>query len=285
MQQVGAALTDWLCSAACLIGVFTLYRHGSQQQMPRWYLCFIGVYLSEGLACFGGGFMWASGANKHARHMDELTFGQHVVCSVMMLGMVAEGLWLILTSRAMRMNSEDASFVSWAWPEKTAFTVCVALYFIGCAVGMPLTVAYQFLSILAVGLAGSLVSCLMAQLGSSSSAERACWGQLVLGVSLNLVGAIELGLLDNDCTGAGCITEPLPWESSPCRFGSANPPGSSCPLPECFNHAAVMHLLATVSCGVCVPALCTLLDLAWDPRVMKSPRENWLKNYAKSQKA
>eukprot|EP00404_Azadinium_spinosum_P010397 CAMPEP_0180542586 /NCGR_PEP_ID=MMETSP1036_2-20121128/68534_1 /TAXON_ID=632150 /ORGANISM="Azadinium spinosum, Strain 3D9" /LENGTH=73 /DNA_ID=CAMNT_0022557469 /DNA_START=1 /DNA_END=218 /DNA_ORIENTATION=+ len=73
MQQVGAALTDWSVAVVCFVGLLVLYRHTCGRQFPRWYLCMMGVYFSEGVACFAGGFMWAGGANKHAEHMGRLT--------------------------------------------------------------------------------------------------------------------------------------------------------------------------------------------------------------------
>ncbi|CAE8720147.1 unnamed protein product [Polarella glacialis] len=273
MQQVGAALTDWSVSIASFLTLLVLYRKScGRQHVPRWYRCLMGVYLSEGNACFGGGFMWASGINKRAHHLGQLTLGQHAACCLMVLGMVAEGLCLILTSRALLRTSEEekSSFISWAWPEAAAFAACCGLHAIGCLTSVSVTTPLQFLGVLAVGLAFFWCTCFKIWQVSGNAAERSCWSQLLGGATLNLIGAALLGMMDNDCTGLGCITELLPWESSPCRFGIATPPGSSCPLPEWFNHAAVMHVLAVVSCVASVPALCKLLDLSWEPHAGKS---------------
>eukprot|EP00930_Biecheleria_cincta_P076777 TRINITY_DN63999_c0_g1_i1.p1 TRINITY_DN63999_c0_g1~~TRINITY_DN63999_c0_g1_i1.p1 ORF type:complete len:274 (+),score=26.95 TRINITY_DN63999_c0_g1_i1:148-969(+) len=270
MHQIGAALTDWGVSRACLVSLLVMYsRCRSRPTTPFWYYCFMSVYVMEGLACFGGGFMWSSGVNKHATHVGSLTAPQHVVCAIMMMGMVAEGLCLIMTSRELCRTTGKDSFISVLTPEGSALGVICIVYGLGCVANMSITMTYQLLAILAVGLAAMAAACFNEASRAADSSERACLWQLFGGQSVNLVGAAVLGLLDNKCTGVGCLTEPLPWEKSPCAFGTATPVGSTCPLPEWFNHAAVMHSLAIVSCTICVPALYTLLEIGWEPSARK----------------
>lgn len=213
--------------------------------------------------------MWSSGINKHATHVGTFTVSQHMACATMMMGMVAEGLCLIMTSRELKRSSSKDSFMSVLTPEGSALAGVCVVYSIGCVANMSLTTTYQFLAPLAAGLAAMAAACFNEATKATNSAERSCLWQLLVGEFVNLVGAAVLGLLDNKCTGVGCITEPLPWEESPCAFGTATPVGSTCPLPEWFNHAAVMHLLAIISCAICVPALCTLLDIGWVPAARK----------------
>lgn len=262
MHQVGASLTDWGVSAACLVSLLVLQQHSAaKRRIPRWYWMFMLVYLAEGIACFAGGFMWSSGTNKTCRLMAELPPLVHMWCFIMIQGMAAEGLGLIMASRELGASSEGSrSFVSQALPETLALGVCCVFYGVALVAGASISIIYQFLLPLAAGL-GAISTALTRRIRScENSKERGLWTQLLVGHSLNLVGAAALGLLDNDCTGLGCITEFVPWESNPCRFGTANPVGSSCALPEWFNHAAVMHTTAILSCAVTVPALCGLLD-------------------------
>eukprot|EP00931_Biecheleriopsis_adriatica_P003820 TRINITY_DN105581_c0_g1_i1.p1 TRINITY_DN105581_c0_g1~~TRINITY_DN105581_c0_g1_i1.p1 ORF type:complete len:275 (-),score=46.96 TRINITY_DN105581_c0_g1_i1:28-852(-) len=271
MEQLGAALTDWGVAATCFAGLLLLSGGSDGRRLPRWYKCVMGVYLSEGLACFAGGFMWASGANKHANFMGELSWVSYAACCPMILGMAAEGIFLILASRALSNPCEDTPFLSWARLEMSCLAVCSALYFMGCWLNMSFTLTYQFLAPLAFGLAKFLLECIRAyQRSAAASLEASCWLRVLAGAALNMLGAAVLGLLDNDCTGIRCITEPLPWESSPCRYGTAVPPGSSCPLPEWFNHAAAMHVLAIFSAILAVPSLLKLRDLPVEVKAQKS---------------
>jgi len=210
--------------------------------------------------------MWASGISKWATHMGQFTPFQHLACAVMMLGMVAEGLCLILTSRELKTPSDNTSLARQVRPEALAFAAACAAYCSGCMANMPIWLTFQFLLVLPVGIVAMGATCFNAATSAKDSVERGCLWRLLGGESLNLVGAALLGLLDQACTGVGCITEPLPWEASPCVFGTVDPVGSTCPLPEWFNHAAVMHILAIVSCAVCVPELCTLLEMGWEPQ-------------------
>jgi len=213
--------------------------------------------------------MWAGGVNKRLSFMHEFPAAQQVACGAMMLGMVAEGLFLILTCRELWTSSDSGSLAAKALPEVLVLAGLGVFYCIGCAINLPFWAMYQFLHFLALGLVAMAVACFNEAANCSSSLERSCLWRLFMGESLNLGGAAVLTLLDNDCTGVSCITEPFPWESSPCRFGVVEPPGSTCPLPEWFNHGAVMHALAIVSCAICVPALCTLLECGWEPRSRK----------------
>jgi len=89
------------------------------------------------------------------------------------------------------------------------------------------------------------------------------WMKIFLGSACNLIGAAAMGALDNDCTGMYCITEKLPWESSPCRW-NIEPRGHKCPLPEDFNHAAVMHVFAIIGVLLLVSGVEGLFMCGWD---------------------
>lgn len=101
-------------------------------------------------------------------------------------------------------------------------------------------------------------------LSFSGPLENDCLGSLLL-----LIGAAVFGILDNDCTGQSCLTEYLPWESSPCRWYTADPKGHSCPLPEWFNHCAVMHCFAIASCIITTLGVQGLLESGWEPGCQK----------------
>lgn len=265
MHQIGAALTDWGVSAACCLSLLALHRHGAsrrrQGHAPRWYDCFMCVYAAEGISCLAGGFMWSSGANKTCVLMAELEPATQMWCFLMIQGMCSEGLGLILASRELMCCSEGSPFLSQAMPETLTLAASCVLYGLALAGGASISLIYKFLMPLAAGLASVSVAFSRKISSSKSAEERRLWTRLLAGQSLNVFGAVVTAGLDNDCTGLGCITEGLPWESSPCRYGLSEPVGSSCPLPEWFNHAAVMHSTAILSCAVCVPALCGLLDL------------------------
>jgi len=218
------------------------------------------VYVAEGIACFAGGFVWSSGGSKIYRLMEEMPPLLHIWSFLMVQGMAAEGFGLILASRELGTNSESKAFVSQALPETLALGVSCALHGVALVAGASISLGLLLVLPLAAGL-GAISTTLTRRIRScESSKERGLWTQLLVGHSLNLAGAAVLALLDNDCTGLSCITEYMPWESSPCRFGTSSPAGASCILPEWFNHAAVMHTTAILSCAVCVPALCGLLD-------------------------
>jgi len=259
MHQIGAALTDWGVSAACGLSLLVLHRHGAPRRRhggaPRWYDCFMYVYVAEGVACLAGGFMWSSGANKTCALMGELEPATQMWCFLMIQGMCAEGLALILASRELAGGSEGQALLPRALPETMAFAASCILYGLALASGASISLIYKFLTPLAAGIVCISVALARKISGAETSDERRLWTQLLAGQSLNAVGAVVIASLDNDCTGLGCITEGLPWESSPCRYGLAEPAGHGCPLPEWFNHAAVMHSAAILSCAVCVPAL------------------------------
>lgn len=270
MLQIGAALTDWGVAFACFIGMLVLHWHSSGKSRPPYYLCFMGVFLAEGVACFGGGFMWSSGTNKVSEYPRDLSASELFVNFLMIVGMAAEGLMLILTHIALRDGIDWGSFLVCSKWVGVAFVGCCSFYWLVALMDWPFNVALQLVNTLPCGLLLMLFSCVSNLRESSDAVEVQSWCQVCAGIVLNLIGAAVLGVLDNDCTGISCITEYIPWESSPCRYAVAVPHGASCPLPEWFNHSAIMHVCAIASCVVTVRGLRGLLDCGWQSRLTKT---------------
>lgn len=268
--KVGAALTDWGVAVTCLIAVCSLHFHAAGKSKPRWYLCHMSVFVAEGLACFGGGFMWSWGINKFSAYPRTLGAADLLVSFMMIVGMATEGLLLILTHFALRPDMSDASFATCFKCIGLCCFLCCMWYWLVACMDWPFNVALQELNVLPCGLLSMLFSCIANVRATEDAIRGASWRKLLIGVLLNLAGAVALSVVDNDCTGVSCITEYLPWESSPCRYATTVPQGASCPLPEWFNHSAIMHLFAIASCIVSVLGLQGLLDCCWEPGSSKT---------------
>ena len=207
--------------------------------------------------------MWSWGTNKHLYHTRDLDLSEHVVCFFMIIGMYAEGLMLILASIAIR-SCDGKPLAVWTCRITVVLIGGMAFYVCAAVANSRCSIVLQLLLVLPVGIgraalvcAGNMMKTVPAQ---ASSPEQTYWRWLFTGAVLNLAGAGVLAGMDNDCTAPSCITELLPWSPQPCRFATASPPGSSCPLPEWFNHAAIMHVLAIASCGCCAVGLRGLFD-------------------------
>jgi len=262
-------VTDWLVTATCFAAVWQLWRHGRGKPKPRWYLCYMGVFVAEGLSCFGGGFMWGWGLNK-LYYPSTVSGPKDIAALVTMTsGMAAEGLFLILTHLALRADVGEAGFGRWKKAVGICTLACCAFPLLVVYMDWPYNVALQEIHFLPVGVAAISSSSVAYAYDSRGSAFQGHWRTLCLGSFLLLIGAAVFGIPDNDCTGRSCITEYLPWESSPCRWYTAVPKGSSCPLPEWFNHSAVMHCFAIISCIVTTVGVQGLLESGWEPGCQK----------------
>mmetsp|Transcript_23377 Transcript_23377/g.51632 ORF Transcript_23377/g.51632 Transcript_23377/m.51632 type:complete len:311 (+) Transcript_23377:68-1000(+) len=265
--QVGAGITDWVLAAVCFYSFAAMRQHAraSTRPTPQWYRSFEWAFLSEGFSCFFGAFMWLSGANQNSRiHIVDF-----VQACPMIVGMAGEALALLLVANTMRTTMKPKTFEAFGYA--LAAAIVMAFFYVGFIYfgGLPVSLTLQPCTLLAVAFPLLLVRCLENSFGEAagaSGAARSHWRRLLAGTVLNLCGAASLGTMDNDCTGRSCISEFLPWESSPCRWVTAEPMGSTCPLPEWFNHAAVMHIFCIVACFLSVSALCGLLDCNWEPK-------------------
>lgn len=237
MQQWGAAATDWLLGVASFACAWSLWRHNGGGT-TRWRTAFILAFACEGLACSVGGFSWAHGINLKTR--DELTPIEWAIVLTMVVGMTGEGIALMAGAFALdaRVNVATVSRCNHgailAFCTVCAYEVmCVATGMAGTYVLQPAGIALPgLLAVLYVAIGNVYIK------GSSSIS----FPRVALGAALNVVGGIVIGVFDNRCGGASCITELVPWEASPCL--SATTGMASCPLPPGFNHAAIMHCLA-----------------------------------------
>mmetsp|Transcript_40924 Transcript_40924/g.73976 ORF Transcript_40924/g.73976 Transcript_40924/m.73976 type:complete len:281 (-) Transcript_40924:150-992(-) len=260
--QAGASITDWMLSAVSLAGAWKLHQHPGQH--PRWYSAFVWAYLSEGLSCFMGGFMWGSGTNVMPSPLPPL---HAAVAGGMIIGMAGEALALILAFRLLKGTEVDGlgPVTFWAACTKAVFVFVVFYVYVGwwCNVG----VSWLLLPCMLLGIAFPLMMepGIKHSQGNSLDSAVQSWRLILCGNVLNLTGAIVLGALDGDCTGSYCFGEPLPLLPKPCPFVLAKPPGSSCPLPLWFNHGAVMHVFAMAACVVSTRGLAGLLDCNWTP--------------------
>jgi len=262
-------VTDWLVTTTCVAVVWQLRRHASGKPKPRWYLCYMGAFVAEGISCFGGGFMWCWGLNK-LYYPSTLNGPKDIAALVTMTsGMAAEGLLLILTHLALRADVSEASFGRWVKVIGLSILGCCGFPFIVIYMDWPYNIALQAIHFLPIGVVAITSSSTAYMYSCGGSPFQGPWRLLCLGSFILLTGAAIFGIPDNDCTGRSCITEYLPWESSPCRWYTADPKGSSCPLPEWFNHSAVMHCFAIASCIITTLGVQGLLDSGWEPGCQK----------------
>eukprot|EP00747_Dinoflagellata_sp_TGD_P167469 gnl/TRDRNA2_/TRDRNA2_191940_c0_seq1.p1 gnl/TRDRNA2_/TRDRNA2_191940_c0~~gnl/TRDRNA2_/TRDRNA2_191940_c0_seq1.p1 ORF type:complete len:306 (+),score=36.53 gnl/TRDRNA2_/TRDRNA2_191940_c0_seq1:49-918(+) len=261
LQQAGAAITDWLLSATCIISALALYRHCPAKK-PRWYSCFIWAYVSEGVSCFFGGFMWGMGTNITPSPLPVLHAAN---AAGMIAGMAGEALALILAYRTLVEGTPQlGSTALWALLTKVAFVATICYVPTGYLTGVGVSFLMLPCALMPVAFALLMVPCWRYSYGNqSSSLPSACWRKVFAGNCLNLTGAVILSALDGDCTGIFCFGEAIPLLPKPCPYVMAMPPGSSCPLPPWFNHGAIMHIFAMAACFVSVGGLTGLIDCGW----------------------
>lgn len=276
MEQKGAAITDWLTAAVFFYGAWSLSctSRKSGRIFPRWYGAYFVACVSGGLSCVSGGFMWGWGINKRA---DEMTVLDMAICDGVILGMFGEALALIAAWLGFRGDVGDRSFKS--------FSHFAVLLWMGTLVWTAyghLTGVSNSWLLLPCASMGPALLCLVTLAGKNALGGESApgpiaeisqdnWMKIFVGSICNLIGAVALGALDNDCTGMYCITEKLPWESSPCRW-NLEPRGHKCPLPEDFNHAAVMHVFAIIGILLSASGVQGLFTCGWDENYTKSKK-------------
>jgi len=270
MLQIGAALTDWLLAATCLFGAWRLQKYSKTLGVPpRWYVFFMWAYVSEGASCICGGFLWSTGVN-FKQHSSEYTWLDLCIVSGTVIGMTLEAVALIAASQALTKNMDMTSFQVWVLAFRSVLILLVVYMVWLFAIEAPGSCFLQPCSLLAAAFPLLLQPCYKharasgTTPGGKTSADFA-WRNVTLGNVLSLAGLVLLAGLDNTCSGASCITEYLPWETSPCRWNSVVPKGASCPLPMWFNHAALMHILCACGCAVSVSGLLGLAECKWEP--------------------
>eukprot|EP00929_Paragymnodinium_shiwhaense_P015228 TRINITY_DN123286_c0_g1_i1.p1 TRINITY_DN123286_c0_g1~~TRINITY_DN123286_c0_g1_i1.p1 ORF type:complete len:275 (-),score=49.18 TRINITY_DN123286_c0_g1_i1:105-929(-) len=270
MASIGAAITDWGVALACFWAFFTMYRVSGEKPKPWWFLAFMAVFLAEGLACLTGGFIWsAPELQETVRLLTDMDGKDLFFTTVTILGMAAEGFALLVAARATSSGATDDDVRWFAQLMALMWVALLPAYALMVAMSMSPGVAYQLFQALPLGIVAVTVGNWKNAQAAKDEETKTCWMRLFFAEALNLVGAGFMGAFDNDCMGASCISEVYPWESNPCRYITTTPPGATCPLPQSFNHAAVMHVCAIISVIVSVPALCRLLEVGWQPEPAK----------------
>lgn len=265
MRQAGAAVTDIALLATFVHAAMHLKRCCPNDSMPRWCRSFVWACYSGSLACTCGCFGWMLGLN--LKHAHELEVWEILLMDGMVVGMFGEAVALLAACVGMLACVDDRSFNRWKQLSVSLECLCCIFMLVGHLSGLSnsylvLPLAFVGVSLVAlVLLAGAHVFGVVA-IGSET---KASWWCILIGSCLTLLGAAVLATLDNDCAGRYCVTEAFPWESSPCRWNTADPPGSSCPLPEEFNHAAVMHSFAIAGVSLLSRGLQGLLSHGWEP--------------------
>lgn len=231
--------------------------------------------MAGSVACVCGCVMWAMELN--FKHPHELEVWQVVVGDGMALGMFGEALGLLAACMGMSPLVDDRSFNRWAQISVLLELLCCIYLVVGHMTG--LSISYLLLPCASIGAALGALVCLAGAhswgLVAASSEARVGWRWVFVGSVLTLVGAAVLGAWDSDCAGPYCFTESFPWESSPCRWNTASPQGSSCPLPEVFNHAAVMHTFAIVGVTLMSHGLQGLLACGWEPHALSDRKRKY----------
>jgi len=273
MRQFGACVTD-VALFACFFGAAAKLRQNCPDgKMPRWCASFVWACMSGCIACFGGSFMWALELN--LRLGQEMKFWEIIIGDVMAIGMFGEALGLFAACVGMLPSVDDQAFNKWAQASVFLELLCCLYMAVGHLMGLPFS--YLLLPFASVGAALVALVCLSGAhaVGVVPVAHEAKspWQWVFLGSVVTFAGAAVMGACDNDCAGPYCVTEPFPWESSPCRWNLATPPGSSCLFPEAFNHAAVMHTFAMVGVSMMAHGLQGLLACGWEPKTAVAAAE------------
>lgn len=288
MRQLGAAVTDVALLATFVHAAMQLKRCCPNDTMPRWCNSVVWACMSGSLACICGCFGWLLELN--LRHPHEMEVWEVVIADGMVLGMFGEAVALLVACVGMSPGVNDQSFNRWTQLSVALELLCCIYISMGHLAG--LSVSYLMLPIAFVGVALTIMVLLAGAyvLGvvvvASGSEAKASWWCILIGSGLTLLGAAVLAALDSDCAGPYCITEALPWESAPCRWNTADPPGSSCPLPEVFNHAAVMHLFAIAGVSLLSRGVQGLLSCGWEPDALASgKKKQWRHSVGRSKEA
>eukprot|EP00928_Gymnodinium_smaydae_P033405 TRINITY_DN23938_c0_g3_i1.p1 TRINITY_DN23938_c0_g3~~TRINITY_DN23938_c0_g3_i1.p1 ORF type:complete len:394 (-),score=24.97 TRINITY_DN23938_c0_g3_i1:193-1374(-) len=261
MLQVGAAVTDWLL--ALMSGYSALKLRKVKGTSPRWLIFHKWAYLAESVSCMCGGFLWSTGLN--LKSSNEYTPLDIFICTGVVIGMALEGIALVAATHAMTKCIDEKAFARWC----LVFQLFIALIPLYSAIlysnGVPGSLYLQPCLTLGAGFPLLFIPCYKNVTTTyPDSLVGSSWRLLTTGHCLNLVGLLVMASLDNACTGASCITEYLPFHSSPCQWNSV-PVGASCPLPSSFNHAAIMHILCCHACSMTSSALVALADAGWKP--------------------
>lgn len=206
--------------------------------------------------------MWGLGVN--LKPQSDLSLLDYGIVAGTVLGMVAEALANMTAARALDPACDEGKTRAWAYYSKVLFGFFCAYECMCVAFGLRPSYLLQPIMLTAVAflslLPGCYRGCTKDGNGATDVEARAAWRLVTVSILLNLVGAATMGSMSNDCDGMNCVTEFLPWEDSPCRFVKAKPQGSTCPLPEAFNHAAVMHVVCIVACRFSVAGLTRLVN-------------------------
>jgi len=263
VRQVGAVVTDFMLVAAFWLGAYSLSRHRRKfsWMAPRWYGAFFVAYVLGGVSAIFGALSSGLGLN----YMEDLNGWAWLITALAIVFVFGMALALFTAWRGFRRSVRPLNFLLGAQATMLVFLVCCAYITAGRFIGIPI----PFL-MLPQPFQGVAFILLLPQAGlyaftgrrTSKRANRS-WMLMFVGHALAFCGTTVVYFLDQDCHGPSCMSRVLPWRRS-CHWLETQPPGASCPLPENFNHLAVMHVFYIASILPTTRGLQGLLDCGWD---------------------
>jgi len=256
-------VTDIMLVLAFWKGANSLSRHRRKfsWMAPRWYGAFFVAYVLGGVSAIFGTLSSGLGLN----YMEDLSGWAWLITALAIVFVFGMALALFTAWRGFRKSIRPLQFLLGAQATMLVFLVCVVYITAGRFIGIP--IPYLMLPQPFQGIAFMFLlpqSAMYAFTGrrTSKRANRS-WMLMLVGNMLAFIGGTVVYIFDQACAGPACVSRVLPWRGE-CHWHTVDPPGSLCPLPESFNHLAVMHVFFLSSIYPTVLGLKGLLDCGWD---------------------